>query len=64
MLVSRESVDWIGVEILNMFDIGSRPTIMKSVADTRLESAVYTTDSNANQKKSWPISPRLIAIVC
>ena len=43
------SANWIGVEILNMFDIGSLPTNMKSVlesAHSGLESADSSTDSN------------------
>ena len=46
-----ESADWVGVEILNMFDMESRPTIVKSVvesADSGIESADFTTDSATN----------------
>ena len=41
------SADWVGVEILNMFDMESRPTNVKSVvelADSGIESADYTAD--------------------
>ena len=51
-IVSRlESADWVGVDILNMFNTGSQPTITKSVvesADSGIESADSTTDSAAN----------------
>ena len=43
-----ELADWIGVEIINMFDTGSRPTITKSVlelADSGIELADSTADS-------------------
>ena len=49
-----ESADWIGVDILNMCNTGSRPTITKSVvesADSGIESADSTTDSAANPLK-------------
>ena len=42
-----ELADWVGVEILNMFAMESRPTIVKSVvksADSRIESANSTAD--------------------
>ena len=41
------SADWVGVEILNMFDMESRPTNVKSVvelADSGIESADSTAD--------------------
>ena len=40
----QESANWIDVEILNMFNIGNLPTVMKSgvkSADSGLELAVY-----------------------
>ena len=43
-----ESADWVGLEILNMYDMESRPTIVKSVvelADSGIESADSTADS-------------------
>ena len=46
-----ESADWVGVEILNMFDMESQPTIVKSVvelADSGIESADSTADSATN----------------
>ena len=46
-----ESADWVGVEILNIFDMESRPTIVKSVvesADSGIESADSTADSTTN----------------
>ena len=42
------------MEILNIFNIGSRLTVIESVvqsADSGLESADYNTDSNANPAK-------------
>ena len=39
-----ESADWVGVKILNMFDMESRPTIEKS-ANSGIESADSTADS-------------------
>ena len=50
-----ELADWIGVEILNMFTTGSRPTITKTVvesADSGLESADSTTNSAADPVKT------------
>ena len=49
-----ESADWIGVEILNMFNTGSWPTITKSVvesADSGIELANSTIYSAANTLK-------------
>ena len=47
-LVGRlTSADWIGMEISNMFNTGSWPTIMKSVvnsADSGLELADFNTN--------------------
>ena len=43
-----ESADWVGVEILNMFDMESRLTIVKLVvesADSGIESADSTAES-------------------
>ena len=48
------SADWIGVQISNMFNMGSQPTGMKSVvesAESGLESADYSTDSNTDSAK-------------
>ena len=54
-MVSRlETADWISVEILNMFNTGSRPTITKLVvgsADSGIESADSTADFAANPLK-------------
>ena len=46
--------DWIDVETLNMFNIGSRSTVIKSVVqsvNSGLESANYIADSKANSVK-------------
>ena len=58
---SAESDNWIGVEILNMFNTGSRPAITKSVvelansglesADSAVGSADSTTESAADPVK-------------
>ena len=48
------SADWIGVQILNMFNTGSQSTGMKSVvesADSGLESADYSADSKTDSSK-------------
>ena len=39
-----ESADWVGVKILNIFDMESRPTVVKS-ANSGIELADSTTDS-------------------
>ena len=49
-----ESTNWIDAEILNIFNRGSRPTVMKSVVesdDSGLESADHSTDSNTDPAK-------------
>ena len=46
-----ELADWVSVEILNMFDMKSQPTIVKSMvelADSGIASADSTTDSATN----------------
>ena len=44
------------VEISNMFNIGSQPTVMKSLvesANSGLESSDYNADYNADPAKVW-----------
>ena len=42
-----ESADWVGVKILNMFDMESRPTIVKS-ANSGIESALQSVLQSAD----------------
>ena len=68
-IVNRlESAGWVGVEISNMFDMESWPTIVKSVvesADSGIESGNSTTDSATNPLRIglWVRALRIGAII-